>query len=315
VCVRCLGVWCVCVRARTERVSVLVWACVRRTHNAEREKVQQRRVLLPARHGGAIVRPDSCKRSSRAPAHQHTRHRGSTRTCRMMCLAPGCSRGPLLTSASRRSLLKLVTISGTVRLSAMDRGTPTCAQREQESKARVAWVTAMGESCQGCRTHSRRHTLCAAASSRCRGAQAAALLCTPNAASGADRRCRRRCQRAQRRGRRLRGRTWSMPRLGSAVMTVRAEKSTRLPMRLPRMRPSLPLSRCRIVLSGLPDRCVSCGWPACGSYKVVNTGVRASAAASEPRCAAISGCRAAQHALDATIKGLKLVNHNTQPLN
>ena len=34
--------------------------------------------------------------------------------------------------------------------------------------------------------------------------------------------------------------TWSMERLGSAVMTVRAEKSTRLPMRFPRMRPSLP---------------------------------------------------------------------------
>ena len=34
--------------------------------------------------------------------------------------------------------------------------------------------------------------------------------------------------------------TWSMRRFGSGVMTVRAEKSTRLPIRLPRMRPSLP---------------------------------------------------------------------------
>lgn len=37
----------------------------------------------------------------------------------------------------------------------------------------------------------------------------------------------------------------SMPMLGSPVITVRAEKSTRLPMRLPRMRPPLPLRRCR----------------------------------------------------------------------
>lgn len=44
-------------------------------------------------------------------------------------------------------------------------------------------------------------------------------------------------------------RTWSICRLGSAVMTVRPEKSTRLPIRLPRMRPSLPLRRCAIVLS------------------------------------------------------------------
>ena len=51
--------------------------------------------------------------------------------------------------------------------------------------------------------------------------------------------------------------TWSMDRFGSAVMTVRALKSTRLPMRLPRMRPSLPLSRWRIVFSGLPPRCRS----------------------------------------------------------
>jgi len=55
--------------------------------------------------------------------------------------------------------------------------------------------------------------------------------------------------------------TWSMPKFGSAVMTVRAEKSTRLPMRLPRNRPSFPFRRCWIVLRGRPDRCVTCGIP------------------------------------------------------
>jgi hypothetical protein len=53
-------------------------------------------------------------------------------------------------------------------------------------------------------------------------------------------------------------RTWSIWRLGSAVMTVRPEKSTRFPIRLPRMRPSFPRSRWRIVLSTLPDLCFSC---------------------------------------------------------
>ena len=51
--------------------------------------------------------------------------------------------------------------------------------------------------------------------------------------------------------------TSSMARLGSGVITVRAEKSTRLPIRLPRMRPSLPLSRCEMDLSGLPVRVVA----------------------------------------------------------
>lgn len=36
----------------------------------------------------------------------------------------------------------------------------------------------------------------------------------------------------------------STPRLGSGEMTVRPEKSTRLPDRLPRNRPCLPFSRC-----------------------------------------------------------------------
>mmetsp|Transcript_65534 Transcript_65534/g.131836 ORF Transcript_65534/g.131836 Transcript_65534/m.131836 type:complete len:223 (-) Transcript_65534:699-1367(-) len=51
--------------------------------------------------------------------------------------------------------------------------------------------------------------------------------------------------------------TSSKLKMGSAVMTDRALKSTRLPMRLPRMRPSLPLMRCAMVLSKRPDRCVS----------------------------------------------------------
>ena len=55
--------------------------------------------------------------------------------------------------------------------------------------------------------------------------------------------------------------TWSIPRLGSAVMTVRAEKFTRLPMRLPRIRPSLPLSLLVIVFNGLPLLVVIWGSP------------------------------------------------------
>mmetsp|Transcript_10070 Transcript_10070/g.31761 ORF Transcript_10070/g.31761 Transcript_10070/m.31761 type:complete len:270 (+) Transcript_10070:3863-4672(+) len=52
--------------------------------------------------------------------------------------------------------------------------------------------------------------------------------------------------------------TWSMPRLGSGVMTERPEKLTRLPIRLPRTRPYLPFKRDRSVLSGRPPRCVDC---------------------------------------------------------
>lgn len=37
-------------------------------------------------------------------------------------------------------------------------------------------------------------------------------------------------------------------------MTVRAEKSTRFPIRLPRTRPSFPFKRCEIARIGLPDR-------------------------------------------------------------
>jgi hypothetical protein len=45
------------------------------------------------------------------------------------------------------------------------------------------------------------------------------------------------------------------------VMTVRAEKSTRLPMRFPRMRPCLPLSRWLMDLMGRPLFCCAGGWP------------------------------------------------------
>mmetsp|Transcript_11636 Transcript_11636/g.39766 ORF Transcript_11636/g.39766 Transcript_11636/m.39766 type:complete len:366 (-) Transcript_11636:99-1196(-) len=51
--------------------------------------------------------------------------------------------------------------------------------------------------------------------------------------------------------------TWSMARFGSGVMTVRAEKSTRLPMRLPRMRPCLPLRRSEMAFTGRPDLSVA----------------------------------------------------------
>ena len=45
--------------------------------------------------------------------------------------------------------------------------------------------------------------------------------------------------------------------LGSGVITVRAEKSTRLPMRLPRMRPSLAFRRAVMDLMGRPERMVA----------------------------------------------------------
>lgn len=52
--------------------------------------------------------------------------------------------------------------------------------------------------------------------------------------------------------------TVSIGRFGSGVITVRAEKSTRLPIRLPRMRPSLPFNRCFIDFNGRPPFCVAC---------------------------------------------------------
>ena len=49
--------------------------------------------------------------------------------------------------------------------------------------------------------------------------------------------------------------------LGSGVITVRAEKFTRLPDKLERKRPSLPFSLYVNVLSGLPDLCLAGGTP------------------------------------------------------
>ena len=51
--------------------------------------------------------------------------------------------------------------------------------------------------------------------------------------------------------------TWSILRLGSGVITVRAEKSTLLPMRFPRIRPSLPFKRALIAFRGLPLFCIA----------------------------------------------------------
>ena len=54
----------------------------------------------------------------------------------------------------------------------------------------------------------------------------------------------------------------STDRLGSGVMTLRALKSTRLPIRFPRMRPPLPFSRSLMLFTGRPLRMVARGWPA-----------------------------------------------------
>mmetsp|Transcript_103443 Transcript_103443/g.166763 ORF Transcript_103443/g.166763 Transcript_103443/m.166763 type:complete len:260 (+) Transcript_103443:541-1320(+) len=57
--------------------------------------------------------------------------------------------------------------------------------------------------------------------------------------------------------------------VGSPVITVRAEKSTRFPMRLPRTRPSLPLMRWRRDLIDLPLRCCAWGCPASSLLYIV----------------------------------------------
>ena len=49
---------------------------------------------------------------------------------------------------------------------------------------------------------------------------------------------------------------------GSGEITVRAEKSTLFPDRLPLKRPSLPRSLCVSVLKALPDLCLAGGIPA-----------------------------------------------------
>ena len=51
--------------------------------------------------------------------------------------------------------------------------------------------------------------------------------------------------------------TWSIRKFGSGVMTVRAEKSTRFPIKLPRIRPSLPFKRAFSDFSGFPDFCIA----------------------------------------------------------
>jgi len=44
-------------------------------------------------------------------------------------------------------------------------------------------------------------------------------------------------------------------------MTVRAEKSTRFPIKLPRIRPSLPFRRALMAFNGRPDFCMAFGKP------------------------------------------------------
>lgn len=46
--------------------------------------------------------------------------------------------------------------------------------------------------------------------------------------------------------------------VGSGVITVRAEKSTRFPIKFPLIRPSLALSLLHMDFIGLPDLCVAC---------------------------------------------------------
>ena len=46
--------------------------------------------------------------------------------------------------------------------------------------------------------------------------------------------------------------TWSKSKLGSPEMTVRAEKSTRFPIKLPLKRPSLPFNLALIDFIGRP---------------------------------------------------------------
>ena len=51
-------------------------------------------------------------------------------------------------------------------------------------------------------------------------------------------------------------------KLGSGVITERAEKSTRFPIKLPLTRPPFPFSLSMIDLSGRPERCAT--WPTPG---------------------------------------------------
>jgi len=62
-----------------------------------------------------------------------------------------------------------------------------------------------------------------------------------------------------------------MSKLGSGEITVRAEKSTRLPDRLLLNRPSLPFSLWLSVFSALPLRCLAGGIPDASLLKYVVT--------------------------------------------
>jgi len=62
-----------------------------------------------------------------------------------------------------------------------------------------------------------------------------------------------------------------MSRLGSGDMTVRAEKSTRLPERLLLKRPSLPFNLCERVFRARPLRCRAGGIPDASLLKYVVT--------------------------------------------
>lgn len=53
----------------------------------------------------------------------------------------------------------------------------------------------------------------------------------------------------------------SIPMLGSPVITVRAEKSTLFPIKLPRILPSLPFNLWLIDLMGRPDLWLDRGIP------------------------------------------------------
>ena len=84
--------------------------------------------------------------------------------------------------------------------------------------------------------------------------------------------------------------TWSSSRFGSPVMTVRAEKSTRLPIRLPRRRPSLPFRRARSDLTGRPDDWSDCGKPAISLSIYVATWYCSRSAKSFRICAGAPSC-------------------------
>mmetsp|Transcript_27825 Transcript_27825/g.91056 ORF Transcript_27825/g.91056 Transcript_27825/m.91056 type:complete len:322 (-) Transcript_27825:482-1447(-) len=82
----------------------------------------------------------------------------------------------------------------------------------------------------------------------------------------------------------------SRARLGSGVMTERAEKSTRLPMRLPRIRPDLPLRRSEMLFTGRPLLRLARGMPAMLLSKNVVTWYCNSSVSSVTTCAGAPFC-------------------------